>query len=185
MKSARYGRWLPLFTLLLCFSAQAVSSKESGVSQSSPKKMAKIHKDIDLRAELTGRDLKKLGEDDLYVEVLTQYQTQNYEIMRQAVNVLITKYQDSPHSDNALYLLGYSSLERRAFADALRNFNRLLKRYPASNKAVAAEFAKGIAYKHMKLRDLAQRSFLSVRKKYPGSPESFRAESELKLLVKR
>lgn len=137
----------------------------------------------DLKAELTGKDYKKLSEDDLYVEVLARYQRNNFVDMKGAAQFFLSRYPTSAHADNVLYLMGYNALERKKYSEALRHFDSLLKKYPLSNKAVAAEFAKGTAYKQMKLPKLAQNSFLKVRKKYPGSPEFFRAESEIKLLL--
>ncbi len=142
-----------------------------------------LHKKIDLKAELTGRDDRKLTEDELYVEILSRYQSNRLFEMKSAGTLFVKKYSDSVHADNVLYLLGYNALERKKYSEALRYFDSLVKKYPLSNKAVSAEFAKGTAYKQMKLNKLAQGAFLKVRKKYPRSPEFFRAESEIKLLM--
>ncbi len=157
----------------------------SGISVAAPKSERMSRKEIDLKAELTGKDFNKMNDDQLYTEVLAQYQRGDTASMKRALNLLVKKYKSSPHADNAIYLVGYSALEKSQYAESLQYFQRLLKDYPASNKAVAAEFAKGVAYRNMKLKSLAQRAFFKVRKKYPGSPESFRAENELKLLVRR
>ncbi len=157
----------------------------SGISVAAPKSERLSRKEIDLKAELTGKDLNKMNDDQLYTEVLAQYQRGDTASMKRALNLLVRKYKSSPHADNAIYLVGYSALEKSQYAESLQYFQRLLKDYPASNKAVAAEFSKGVAYRNMKLKNLAQRAFFKVRKKYPGSPESFRAENELKLLVRR
>jgi TolA-binding protein len=141
--------------------------------------------EIDLKAELTGKDLNKMNDEQLYTEVLSQYQRGDTSLMKRATAMLLKKYKHSPHADNALYILGYNALEKSKFAEGLQYFQKLLREYPASNKAVSAEFAKGVAYRNMHLTDLAQKAFFKVRKKYPGSPESFRAENELKLLVRR
>ena len=162
------------FFTFIFFSAVAYSAKAPN-----------LHREVDLKAELTGKNLNHMNDDQLYVEVLSQYQKSNRDEMKRAAQILLRKYEKSPHADNSLYLLGYSALEKKQFSESLRFFQKLLKSYPTSNKAVSSEFAKGVAYKHMKLKDLAQQSFMKVRKKYPGSPESFRAESELKLLLKR
>ncbi|MFN8791466.1 MAG: tetratricopeptide repeat protein [Bdellovibrionales bacterium] len=178
MKSCRYGRWLSLvFGVGACV---VVASFEAFAA-----KAPQLHKRVDLRAELTGRNLESMRDEELYVEFLSQYQLQDRFGMKRAAEILLRKYPASPHADNTLYLLGYSALETKEFSVALRYFQTLLRLYPGSNKAVAAEFAKGVAYRHMKLPDMAQRSFMKVRKTYPGSPESFRAESELKLLLRR
>lgn len=154
-------------------------------SFAAPKVNNQSNKEIDLRAELTGRDLQKMNDDQLYTEILAQYQRGDTSAMKRALGVLMKKYKNSPHADNALYITGYNALEKSQFAESLHYFQQLLREYPTSNKAVSAEFAKGLAYRNMKLKSLAQKAFFKVRKKYPGSPESFRAENELKLLVRR
>jgi len=178
MKSCRYGRWLSLVfgvsTCVVTASFQALAAKAP-----------QLHKRVDLQAELTGRNLDSMRDEELYVEFLSQYQLQDRLGMKRAAEVLLRKFPASPHADNALYLLGYNALESKEFSVALRHFQTLLRLYPTSNKAVSAEFAKGVAYRHMKLPEMAQKSFMKVRKRYPGSPESFRAESELKLLLRR
>ena len=157
----------------------------SQISFSAPKVFSQSNRELDLKAELTGNDLTKMNDDQLYTEVLSQYQRGDTNSMKRATSLLLKKYKHSPHADNALFIVGYNALEKSRYAEGLQYFQQLLRDYPTSNKAVSAEFAKGIAYRNMKLNDLAQKTFFKVRKKYPGSPESFRAENELKLLVRR
>lgn len=142
-----------------------------------------IHNKADLKAELTGRDYKKMSEDEMYVDVLTRYQSNQVSELNRLGRLFLSRFPASVHADNVLYLMGYSALEKKRFSEALRYFDTLVKKYPTSNKAVSAEFAKGTAYKHMKLKSMAQSTFLKLRKKYPGSPEFYRAESELKILM--
>ena len=157
----------------------------SAFSFAAPKQIRQSTREIDLKAELTGSDLTKMNDDQLYTEVLAQYQRGDTVAMKRALGMLTKKFKNSPHADNAIYIVGYNALEKNQFAEGLHYFQLLLKEYPTSNKAVSAEFAKGLAYRNMKLTSLAQKTFFKVRKKYPGSPESFRAENELKLLVRR
>lgn len=171
-------KWILSFAIALLFLA-------GNISFTAPKTFSQSKKEIDLKAELTGKDLNKMNDDQLYAEILSQYQLGDTFLMKRTLNTLLKKYRNSPHADNALYVLGYNALEKNQFAESLNYFQRLLKDYPTSNKAVSAEFAKGLAYRNMKLSGLAQKAFFKVRKKYPGSPESFRAENELKLLVRR
>ncbi len=144
-----------------------------------------LKNELELKAELTGRDLYKMNDDQLYTDILSQYQKGDTASMKRALNLMLKKYKQSIHADNAIYLVGYSALEKNRFAEGLAYFQLLLKMYPQSNKAVSAEFAKGIAYRNMRLPSLAQKTFLKVRKHYPGSPESFRSENELKLMVRK
>ena len=73
------------------------------------------------------------------------------------------------------------ALQNRSYPEALRDFQKISKNYPNSNKAVSAQFSKAITYKRLNLPAESKRVFKEVMAKYPGSPESFRAEAELKL----
>jgi TolA-binding protein len=72
------------------------------------------------------------------------------------------------------------AVEHSNFPEAIRYFARIEKEYPNSDKAASARFAKAMTYKKMNLPQFAKRSLAEVRAKYPGSPESFRADAELK-----
>ena len=76
-------------------------------------------------------------------------------------------------------LLAFESGDLRL---ALRQFDKLLRDYPRSNKAVAALFAKASIEKRTGHIGIAKRGFLQLRDLYPGSPEAARVSVELKLL---
>jgi TolA-binding protein len=144
---------------------------------------APLPQPVDLKTELTGIDYRKMTEDNLYIEVLNRYQANKTVQLEQIGRIFLSRFPTSAYADNVLYLMGYSFLENKKYSDALRHFESLTRKYPNSNKAVSAEFAKGTAYKRMRLKKQAQITFLKLRKKYPGSPEFYRAESELKILT--
>jgi TolA-binding protein len=150
--------------------------------QAAPKR-APVASPVDLKTELTGIDYHKMSEDNLYIEVLNRYQSNKPTQLEYMGRIFLSRYSTSAYADNVLYLMGYSSLENKKYSEALRHFESLTRKYPNSNKAVSAEFAKGTAFKHMRLKKQAQITFLKLRKKYPGSPEYYRAESELKILT--
>jgi outer membrane protein assembly factor BamD (BamD/ComL family) len=137
----------------------------------------------DLKAELTGMDYRKISEENLYIEVLNRYQANKPVQLEHIGRIFLSRFPASSFADNVLYLMGYSSFENKKYSEALRHFDLLTRKYPNSNKAVSAEFAKGTTYKQMRLKKQAQVTFLKLRKKYPGSPEFYRAESELKILT--
>ncbi|MBX2989051.1 MAG: tetratricopeptide repeat protein [Bdellovibrionaceae bacterium] len=132
--------------------------------------------------ELTGKDESKMSDIDLYAEIAAAYQGQDAVGLRRTLKTFLARHPKSSFADNALYLAGRQSLERREYAEALRYFQRLINDYPRSNRVVAAQFAKAMAYKKMHLEAEARKAFRDVIQKYPGSPESFRADSEMRLL---
>jgi TolA-binding protein len=70
----------------------------------------------------------------------------------------------------------------RNWGEALKEFDLVERKYPNSNKRVSAAFAKGMIFKRLNVREAAKETFKRILETYPGSPESFRASSELRLL---
>jgi outer membrane protein assembly factor BamD (BamD/ComL family) len=136
----------------------------------------------ELWQELTGENLNKFDDKRFYSEIIAQYHTRDAKGLSRYLEALLRRYPASPYADNALYLGGELALEMKNYPDALRYFQRITRSYPLSNRVVAAQFSKGIAYKKMNLDVQAKKVFYELRMKYPGSPESFRAETELKLI---
>lgn len=164
-----------LLTIFVFSAAQAVPQRKKLGEKSEVKNQA-------LWAELTGKDVRKLDDVGLYSEILANYQVRDFKGLRIHLETLLKRFPTSPYADNALYLGGQLALEIKNYPEALKHFQRIVQYYPQSNKMVSATFAKGLAYKKMNLDIQAKKVFFDLRKKYPGSPESYRAESELKLI---
>lgn len=137
------------------------------------------------KIELSGSTPGKSKSDrELYAEMVGSYDRNNEIAFFSRLQAFMENHPQSPLADEALYLAGLMSLSNKNYGPALRYMNQIIKKYPTSNKVPAALFAKGIALKKMNLPDQSRQAFLKVRKSYPGSPESLRAETELKLLVR-
>lgn len=135
-----------------------------------------------LLIELTGKDDSTMSDVDLYAEIVAAYQARDRAGMKARVDKFMARHAKSSFADNALYLAGRLSLDQKHYGDALRYFNRVSSDYPRSNRVVSAQFAKAVAYKKMNLETEARRVFREVIQKYPGSPESFRADGEMRML---
>ncbi|HWU42626.1 MAG TPA: hypothetical protein VN132_04275, partial [Bdellovibrio sp.] len=79
-------------------------------------------------------------------------------------------------------LAGRLAVDHGNYPEAIRYFSRVEKEYPRSDKITAAKFAKAMTYKKINLGEFAKQALLEVRSQYPGSPESFRADAELKMI---
>ncbi len=132
--------------------------------------------------ELTGKDTSNVSASELYAEIVGAYQADDELSLKSRLQNLLTKFPQSEYADNALYLAGRMAMDHRNYADAIKQFGKIRRSYPNGDKAAAAEFAKGMAYKKMNLPKFAQQVLQGVKKRYPGSPESFRADSEIKIL---
>lgn len=126
----------------------------------------------------------KTGEHYLYSKVLETYRDRNAEELQRTVELLLKSYPESVFNDRAIYLEGLLAFEQQDFKTAQAKFDKILREYPRSNKAVAAIFAKASIDKRLGHAASARKGFLQVKDLYPGSPEAARVSVELKLLEK-
>lgn len=136
----------------------------------------------DLILELTGKDFRKTDDINLYSEIVGAYQSDDELGLKSRLQHMLSRFPHSSYADNSIYLSGLMALNHQNYAEAVRAFSLIEKKYPHSNKLVSSQFAKGIAYNKMNLNALAKKVFIQVQTRFPGSPESFRAINELKLM---
>lgn len=171
-----------VFSGFVTFAAQNIAMTSTPPSKHVPVLSEQSRAEAQLYKELTGKDYSQLDEMALYSEILTAYQSQNETEFSAILTVFLQKHSQSVYADNALFLGGKMALEKKQYGKAVQFFQKVQDQFPQSNKVVSAEFAKGVAYKKMNLEKLALRIFDEVKRKYPGSPESFRANNEAKLI---
>ena len=135
-----------------------------------------------LLVELTGKDLSKESDITLYAEMVSAYDGNDEIALKSRLQSLLSRFPQSPYADNALFLAGRMAVDNSNYAQAIKYFSQIEKQYPRSNKVAAAKYAKAMTYKKMNLPEFSRKALAEVRAKYPGSPESFRADAELKVL---
>ncbi|MBC7370223.1 MAG: tetratricopeptide repeat protein [Bdellovibrionaceae bacterium] len=135
-----------------------------------------------LMIELTGKDPSKIDETALYSEIVSAYRKNDEIGFKSRLQTFMTRFSQSSYADNVLYLAGRMAFDNKNYPESIRYYQRVITQYPRSNKVVAARLGKGVAYKKMNLSPQASFVFRDLRKKYPGSPEAFRAENELKII---
>ncbi|MCK6598781.1 MAG: tetratricopeptide repeat protein [Bdellovibrionaceae bacterium] len=158
--------------LIMGISFSALAAKNN---QSSPRNYNELVK------ELEGvKDAK--NDLQFYSEIISDYQAGKSKTLNLRLNSFVKKFPKSPYLDNSIYLAGKLALEEKNYPEALQHFQRIITQYPLSNKVISAKFGKAMAYKKMNLNPQAKEVFTDIRKKYPNSPEYFRAETEMKLI---
>lgn len=132
--------------------------------------------------ELSGEKYENLNSQQVYGKIIEKYRSNDLKAIEAYTTLLLVKYPQSRFADNALYLQGMFAFSIKSYAKSLESFQKLITLYPNGNKAVSALFAKGILYKKMNLRTESENVLSNVKVKYPGSPESLRADAEIKIL---
>ncbi|WP_413290868.1 tetratricopeptide repeat protein [Bdellovibrio sp. HCB337] len=154
----------------------------STVSAEAAKKVKDSMSKDALMIELTGKDPSKVSESALYGEIFNAYRSNDEIGFKSRMQTFMTRFPASSYADNVTYLAGRLAFDGKNYAEAIKYYQKVITQYPRSNKVVAAKYAKAVAYKKMNLDPQAKGVFADLRKKYPGSPEAFRAENELKLM---
>lgn len=155
------------------------------LSQAAPTKSSISNKAPSLNLGGKGSDFFPEGEKIVYQKILTAYQKSDLVGIYRERDLLLKYYPKSVHADNALYLTGLLDLQKGRFGEALKNFNKITNEYALGNKVAGALFAKGVTYKRLNLKQQAHSVLMKVIKEFPNSPESQRAEMEIRLLEKK
>lgn len=135
-----------------------------------------------LLVELTGKDIKRQSDVELYAELIEAHHNDDEIGFKSRLQNILSLHKQSAFADNALYLAAQRAMDQKDFAGAIRFLGKIEKNYPRSNKLVSAKFLKAQCYKAMNLLSQAKQAYVDVRVRFPGSPESFRAATELKIL---
>lgn len=125
----------------------------------------------------------RLTEETLYIEVIKYYRSRDVDGVRWAKEQMLKFFPQSAFADNAIYLTGQILLEEKRYSEAIREFQEIIDKYPRGNKLPAAYLGKGVAYRKLNLFPYAENALRTVKKDFPGSPESYRVDLELKLLA--
>lgn len=152
-----------------------VESQRASTSPTPPPSGKRVPSRAPVRQEPTGDQL-------LYSKILQTYRKKNPAEMEKSLGLLLKSYPESVYADNALYLAGQLAYELGDFSLARRRMDRVLALYPKGNKAVSALFAKAMIEKKMSRSGEAKKLLETLRESYPGSPESLRVATELKLI---
>jgi tol-pal system protein YbgF len=115
----------------------------------------------------------------LYRAAYEDYMRGNYELALQGFQEYVKRYPDTDLTDNAHYWIGecYDALGR--LDEALAAFSTVLEKYPASDKAAAAQLKKGLVF--LKKGDKGQGviNLQYVVYEHPGTKEADLAREKL------
>jgi TolA-binding protein len=133
--------------------------------------------------ELAGEKVDSLSEISIYKKAVEASKNGDEAALEAFSSLLLKKFPRSIYCDNIIYIQGMLAFGQKKYGASLSYFQKILNHYPQSNKAVSALFAKGVVFRKMNLEKEAARTLAQVINKYPGSPESIRAQDELKLVT--
>lgn len=167
------------FAATVILSIPLISGAAPSVKAKAPNKMTKEGL---LMLELTGKDFSRETDSSLYAHLVSAYEKNDEIAFKARLQSFMSRFPQSPLGGNVYFLAGRFAVDRNNYAEAIRYFSEVEKKYPRSSKVISAKFAKAMTYKKMNLKDISRSLLEQLVKRYPGSPESFRAQAEMRAL---
>lgn len=141
--------------------------------------------EIKLLSELRGNKIHAKSAKELYEMMIKAYSESKYDLVKLCVKDFEVRFSKHHLLDNAWYLMALASSEQNEYNLALNYFKKI-ETYSASGDRIAqAKFAKSRMYKKMGLVEVSVDGMNDVVKSYSGSPESYQALNELKIMKKK
>lgn len=117
--------------------------------------------------------------DDLYKTALGDYMSAKYNLSSSEFGDVIKNYPDNPLSGNAYYYQAEIHYRSGRYPDAIKDYDNVIEKYPASNKVPVSRLHKGDALIALKQKDAGVRELRLLIQRFPNSPEAMQARSKL------
>jgi len=117
--------------------------------------------------------------DDLYKTALGDYMSAKYTLADSEFGDVIRYYADNPLAGNAYYYQAEIAYRGGHYDDAIKAYDNVITKYPASNKVPVSRLHKGQALIALKQKDAGVRELRGLIQRFPTSPEAMQARSRL------
>jgi tol-pal system protein YbgF len=117
--------------------------------------------------------------DTLYKSALGDYMAAKYSLAASEFSDVTKFYPDNPLSGNAYYYMGEIAYRGGHYTDAIKNYDKVIEQYPASNKVPVSRLHKGNALIASKQNAAGVRELRSLIQRFPNSPEAMQARNKL------
>lgn len=111
--------------------------------------------------------------------VLLDYNRGNYTLAAESLELFVKGNPNSSRKPDALFYLGLSHYNLKAYDKAKSVFEQLLKDHPTSNQFLPAKLKRAQCLKWLGLRPAAIQAFREIKSGFPGTSESRTAQQEL------
>jgi TolA-binding protein len=129
-------------------------------------------------AEVAGQPATSEDEKAFAVAVL-DYNRGNYAIAADSLELFLKSSPSSPKRPDALFFLGLSYYNQKAFDKAQSAFDRILKEHSSSAQFLPAKLKRGQSLLKLGLKPAAVKAFKEISEGFPGTPEARTAQQEL------
>jgi TolA-binding protein len=124
------------------------------------------------------------GSDDekAFNAAVLDYNRGNYPLAADGLGLFLKTHPQSAHVPDALFYLGLSSYNQKAFDKAQPVFERIIKECPQSNQFLPAKLKRAQGLLRQGLKPAAIKAFKEITESFQGSPEARTSKQELEEL---
>ena len=120
--------------------------------------------------------------DSLYTQGLSYYNGGQYDLSIQSFQDYLKYYKDTDRASNAQFYIGECYYSQQDYKRAIEAYDACSEKYPAGNKAAAAQLKKGFALLALDQKTAGIRELRSLVQRFPDSHEAELARQRLKKL---
>jgi tol-pal system protein YbgF len=120
--------------------------------------------------------------DSLYTQGLSYYNGGQYDLSIQSFQDYLKYYKDTDRASNAQFYIGECYYSQQDYKRAIEAYDACSEKYPAGNKAAAAQLKKGFSLLALDQKTAGIRELRSLVQRFPDSHEAELARQRLKKL---
>lgn len=117
--------------------------------------------------------------DTLYKTALGDYMAAKYSLAGSEFSDVTKFYPDNPLSGNAFYYMGEIDYRAHRYSNAIKNYDKVIDQFPASNKVPVSRLHKANALIASKQTTEGVQELRGLIQRFPNSPEAMQARSKL------
>jgi tol-pal system protein YbgF len=116
---------------------------------------------------------------DLYKTALSDFMAAKYVLATSEFGDLVKSYPDDTLAGNAYYYMGEIEYRAGRFANAIKDYDKVVQQFPANPKVPVSRLHKGSALLALKQRDAGIAEMRALIQRFPNSPEAAQARTKL------
>lgn len=118
-------------------------------------------------------------EEKAYNSGVLDYNRGNYALAAEGLEGFLKAYPSSPRKPDALFMIGLSHYNQKAYEKAKGVFEQIQKDHPNSNQFLPARLKRAQCLLKLGLKPAAVKAFREIAEGFPGTPEARTAKQEL------
>ena len=118
-------------------------------------------------------------DEKAFNSAVLDYNRGNYALAAEGLALFLKTHPASPRCPDALFFLGLSSYNQKAYDKAQPVFERVIKEYPSSSQFLPSKLKRAQCLLKQGLKPAAIKAFKEITDSFQGSPEARSAKDEL------